>query len=686
MGLVSKTIPGLYNGVSQQAPTLRLETQVAEQVNMVGSLVKGMHKRPNSEHIATLLSSASLTSKVHVVNRDESERYVVILNDGSIEVYDTSGHQHTVKYGYVDIGNNYKFSEDLSVQAYISGVNPSHDMVLMSAGDYTFVLNKKKVVAMTGDASPGPTVGTVQQFSDLTDPDYTTPSEGSIVAVEGDPEAKAPKYHLKYMNTDVYEECAAPNVRIRFNATTMPHGLLRLPNGTFAFTRFKWADREVGDDLTNPIPSFVGNPISHIALHRNRLLLLSRDNVICSRASKYWNFWCSTVLDQLDNDPIDLSAASRTVSYLHKAVAHGKNMVLFSGQQQFNFHSGQQILTPKTAKIDATTTFETNAHSSAITAGSAAFFVSPKGKYASILEYNIQPDSLIEDAADITAHCPEYVPNGDISMEAFTTLNTIAIHSTAKRGSLWIYCYYWAGGTKVQSAWSEWQLDEGAEVIGIGSAQSVLYMVVRRGGVITLEAIGLDDRKTPGLDFRASLDRLAQLESSAYDADTYTAKITLPYEMDVTVIKRSNGREVPCTRSGKVVTIKGVSGPDTYYVGVPYPSHFTLSPWYVKNSKDASVMEGRLQVRNLTVIYKDSGFFNIEIANPGRLPRNCEWTSNILGLARIGATNLASGKHKVGIRGQADKVKIKISSNSYLPAVFEGISYEGSLTQRASVL
>jgi len=97
-------------------------------------------------------------------------------------------------------------------------------------------------------------------------------------------------------------------------------------------------------------------------------------------------------------------------------------------------------------------------------------------------------------------------------------------------------------------------------------------------------------------------------------------------------------------------------------------------------------MEGRLQIRNLTVVYRDSGYFNIEITNPGRPPRTSEWTSNILGLARIGATNLASGKHKVGIRGQADKVKIKISSDSYLPAIFEGISYEGSLTQRASVL
>ena len=75
----------------------------------------------------------------------------------------------------------------------------------------------------------------------------------------------------------VWEECAAPELEVKFDPDTMPIQLTRVLPGTFAINggsatsysngafRFAyppWDDRDVGDDLTNPKPSFVGEKIN----------------------------------------------------------------------------------------------------------------------------------------------------------------------------------------------------------------------------------------------------------------------------------------------------------------------------------------------------------------------------------------------------------------------------------------
>ena len=55
-----------------------------------------------------------------------------------------------------------------------------------------------------------------------------------------------------------WEECAKPGRNIEFDKGTMPIQLVRQANGTFLVSQASWENAEVGDDLTNPNPSFVG--------------------------------------------------------------------------------------------------------------------------------------------------------------------------------------------------------------------------------------------------------------------------------------------------------------------------------------------------------------------------------------------------------------------------------------------
>src|SRR6056300_1044448 len=143
--LVSDSIPNLLNGVSQQPATLRLPSQSETQVNALSSVVRGLLKRPPSEHIAKVLSSSLSNAAIHLVDRDSSNRYIIIItSDGStsnIYAFDLTGASATVS---TPVGTS-----------YLNCTNPREDLKFLTVADYTFVVNKTKTVAMDAATSSG---------------------------------------------------------------------------------------------------------------------------------------------------------------------------------------------------------------------------------------------------------------------------------------------------------------------------------------------------------------------------------------------------------------------------------------------------------------------------------------------------------------------------------------------------
>ena len=141
MPLVSRTIPNLVQGVSQQPEVLRLSSQATTQLNGFSSVVEGLKKRPPTNYIAKLSSSSFGNCFVHTINRDPQERYVVIVKNGSIEVYTIDGVQKTVV-------------NQTGASAYLTSSDPKNDFVLVTVADNTFVLNKSIACEMDTTTSP----------------------------------------------------------------------------------------------------------------------------------------------------------------------------------------------------------------------------------------------------------------------------------------------------------------------------------------------------------------------------------------------------------------------------------------------------------------------------------------------------------------------------------------------------
>lgn len=81
MPLINTSVTNLIQGVSQQPDSVRFSGQAEEQENALPSIVDGLQKRPASEFVSSIINDAALDAeaKVHFIQRDKNERYVVII-------------------------------------------------------------------------------------------------------------------------------------------------------------------------------------------------------------------------------------------------------------------------------------------------------------------------------------------------------------------------------------------------------------------------------------------------------------------------------------------------------------------------------------------------------------------------------------------------------------------------------
>ena len=140
MALINTSLANLVQGVSQQPDTLRFDGQCEEQINALSSVTDGLKKRPNSRYIKNLVNSAIAEGAfVHFIDRDKQEKYVLIINNNTIQVFNLFTGPNTVTINNATTGftgNN----------QYLVSSNPRDELKALTVGDTTFLLNTAKNV------------------------------------------------------------------------------------------------------------------------------------------------------------------------------------------------------------------------------------------------------------------------------------------------------------------------------------------------------------------------------------------------------------------------------------------------------------------------------------------------------------------------------------------------------------
>jgi hypothetical protein len=541
---------------------------------------------------------------------------------------------------------------------------------------------------------------TAQRFSMLP----ATAPHGYLVQIAGEPGSGADDYYVVYDATNkVWKETARPGILNSFDSSTMPHVLVREANGTFTCKPAEWDKRTVGDDDSNPEPSFINQKVNDLFFFRNRLGFAAGENVIMSKSGEFFKFWMSSAVDILDTDAIDNAASDNKVSILYHALPFNEELLLFSAQSQF-IGRAEGIISPKNFRIDSATEYEDSVQVRPIVAGRNVYFPAPRALYTSIKEfYTVQDVTSVKNAQDITSHVASYIPNGVHKLLSSTSENLLLVLTEGAENHIYVYKYLFEEETRKQASWSHWNLGEGVKILGGGFVGPTLYLVVQRGEGTFLEKMVFtwntkDNNVEP---YRVFLDRkvlTAPIPLANYDAvwnkttvDIQALYGTTPLSEECYAIVSPSGFfktfKLEDLQSGTIRLDGNFTG-QRLTVGTCPPHKVVFSPVMLKTVDERgtrSDTEGTLYVRNFWVNYVDCGYFKVTVEHFNKETYEYEMTARILGSGnnKLGELPFETGKFKFPVQSLSTECKITIESPYPVPFCIIGAGWEGNYHRRS---
>ena len=305
---------------------------------------------------------------------------------------------------------------------------------------------------------------------------------GYIVKIANS-EAEEDDYFMKFEGdngldgTGSWTECPKPDIYDTIDTATFPLQLVRKITDAgqvyFEIGQTSLGKRDVGEDTTNPIPTFVSlrtaygddsdedRTINKVLFWRNRIVLLSGTNVICSQPGDgnitNPNFWAKTALTVSSTDAIDMSCSSTDPATLFDGIEVPSGLLLFSANHQFLLTHDSEILNPDTAKIETLGTFNYNTAVPPISLGVTVGFLDNAGKVSRFFEMmNIQR-SQSPDVLDQSAPIPTLLPK-NINLLTSSKENTFVLAAVEGENTIYGYKYFDSGQKRLQSAWFKWTL------------------------------------------------------------------------------------------------------------------------------------------------------------------------------------------------------------------------------------
>ena len=512
--------------------------------------------------------------------------------------------------------------------------------------------------------------------------------------------------------TGYWEETTAPGITYEFDELTMPHQLVRQADGSFLYGPVNWNDRIVGDNTTNPIPSFIDNTISHIFFYRNRMGFLSGQNVILGKAGDLFNFWNTSAQVATDDDPIDISAAGKKPVFLNYVEPTSVGLVMYSTTEQFLLTTDSDILSPKTSKVNTLSSYEADAAVESVALGTSQAFINKTPLYTRLFEINEinseQPPLL----SDVTSVIPELIPETINSMVASPALSIVSLGTT---GSSNIFQYRFLEKTREERAvnsWYKWELT--GTLLTQFFDSSTYYVVVKNDNDVYVQSFDMTQSSEEGFltlptgeKTDVCLDLFNINPHRTYTASTNKTRIFLPYdsvtgkELNVvvlggyigdaaTVSSQSVGAVLKPTIAGSAgsqhVDIDGdFRGRDliigyNYIMTVSLPKlyRYSISGGNVSNDDVSSLIIHRLKVKTGL-----SGPVDYKVSITGIN----DWTNTISvtqpNQYQLNNVNMqASSTHVVPIFQRNENLAIDIIGNTPFPVSLLGLDWEGKLNQR----
>tara|TARA_Y100000992_G_scaffold278135_1_gene223467 strand:+ start:3952 stop:6618 length:2667 start_codon:yes stop_codon:yes gene_type:complete len=530
-------------------------------------------------------------------------------------------------------------------------------------------------------------------------------------------------YYVKFVGNNetdgegVWEETVKPGLKTTIDNNTMPWQLVRQADNTFKVSPVTWANRLIGDEGTCPRPSFLpqynadgtetaGRKINKLLFFRNRLAILSDENIILSRPGSFFDFWSKSAFTVSGVDPIDLSCSSTTPAVLYDGIEVNTGLVLFSRTQQFMLVTDADTLTSSTAKITLLSTYNFLENTRPVSVGTSIAFLNDSGTHSRLFEMTRiqregQPE-ILEQSKIIAGQ----FPTGLQSIADSRENSLILFGEKVKSPNLWGYKYFNRGDRRIQSAWFRWTM-----------SGDVLHMCILRDNIFftiknqtpgsdpatynySLHRLNLEERdntveiEDTDEDIRIFLDHrvIVQKEDITYNTSTKKSSFVAPIPAYGTRVVytleagRNKGNAAEPTVDGDNLIVDGDWTDTDVTVGIRYSMNISLPKVYFQTQRDDSYradVQASLIVHRMRLDFGAVGVYKTTLRRKGRDDYTKTFDTNNLGEYTLGSVQISKGKQEnIPIYDRNTSATVEIISEHPSPATLYGMSWEGDYSTR----
>ncbi len=549
-----------------------------------------------------------------------------------------------------------------------------------------------------------PIKGAARDVADLPDQCF----DQFTLKVNNTDSADSDDYYVKFVTQSpgipgagAWEECVAPGIKTNLNSSTMPHALIRQADGSFTLDALNtdsafggWAAREVGDETSNPEPTFVGRGISNMFFFANRLGFLSEDSVVLSQPGDYFNFFSVSALTISDADPIDLTASSTKPAILKAAVGSPKGLILFAETSQFLLASSEIAFASSTVKLTEISNYFYRSRVLPLNSGVSISFISESQTYSKVLEMAVDSVENRPVVADITRVIPEYLPPNFEWGEVMPNNNMLLYGDNTE--DVYVFKFFNNGEERQLAGWSRWTYpakchlfateDDLAHIVLYDGTQHVL---VRSKLIDDPDDAPLDvgfSKFTPLLDIYMESEYLtltpATDKTSYIEVPEPLRLVDAVYNLVVTSGDFKGTFIRPEINDANQLEVDTRLTESDFIVGIQYESRVTLPAIFTTQEGRAD----RVNIPQVTFLYLDlyySGRYQVSVDKLGYPTSELSIEQTRANIYDADATPVTEiNTITVPIFSSGDLVKTTITAPDPFPSSITGYSWEGSYNNR----
>jgi len=534
---------------------------------------------------------------------------------------------------------------------------------------------------------------------------------GMVVKIANTETTENDDYFVKFIGNNnrdgdgVWEECAKPGTQIEYDKATMPVQLVRTNPTTFTLSQVDYEQANAGDTTattgTNPRASFVGKTINKMVFFRNRLVMLSDENIIMSRPGNFFNFWARTAVTFSNIDVIDISVSSTYPAIVYDAIQVNAGLLVFTKNQQFLLTTDSDVLSPMTAKINALSNYNFNFKTNPISLGTTVGFLDNANKYSRFFEIS----NLLREGEPIVVEQSKVVSslfNDDLKLISNSRENSVIFFSEEDTSTLYGYRYFQSGNERKMESWFSWTLT--GTIRYHCMLDDALYVVVKNGTKDQLlkYSIQLDSSShfvTSGVDFPVYLDHSMETSGWTYNATTNKSTKAKPTGLESTTAQlaaydNSNnnsgvqnlGRYGKITVNGSNLELDGDWSGETFIIGYLFDMKVQIPTIYLKSQVGENYRSDTrcdLVIHRIKFNFGNVGVYTVTIDKEGKPTFTEEREVNQANLSTANNPNFLQGSFETITCYERNKtLTVNVSSKHPTPATLLSYNWEGDYNQK----